>query len=508
MATRDTLGSEGTPTPTAAIALLVGGPADLFRELGNKLWGQKAINLKHHWPSDKPKLAKSALPAGVDLVIALQDIAGHPLIDGARVKAEDAGVPFVRGQRKWATLTTQLDRAGFKDVDRFADWRHRATLVVVGRLVAEEQAELFKQLEATAPVRCYTPGTWDALPADQRSALVMLLTLTDRPAPSGMPARMIVEDWRRRWPDAPAVLATTADVLAGRASRRLGVELISRAKVARAEDAKAAESPAAQLPGKPGKRPRVQFESDPDTGKLVRLVNGVPSCPHDEPLEKGCARCEAKSAADAQKATVTATLPQVCAVPRPGSAYGGHCRQAAGHDTGDNPTPHQDGGFQWWDEPEAAEVPVEVAPEAPPEPADIPGAKLAAAARVETGRMGGKTVAALEPEAEAPEAPEAPGSSPAAELPAWGAGLTCVHGKSITEWCAPCDGAKPPVERLDEPAGEESEEAEEPGFDPTALGAPTIKELAQQIQRLMNVEGITKVTITPRKVGVTREEEL
>lgn len=112
---RKTYKASSIPAPKNGqyhVALLVGGPADIARELRERLARERGVLVKYHMEWKRPRAFQSPIKRDVDVVIILTDMLGHP--DEALVvkTAKSAGVPFIRTQRKWATLGSALSARG------------------------------------------------------------------------------------------------------------------------------------------------------------------------------------------------------------------------------------------------------------------------------------------------------------------------------------------------------------------------------------------------------------
>lgn len=90
------------------VGLLAGGPADIFRELTNRLNERSVVSLKHHLDYHKPREWDAPIPKDVDLVIILKDMMGHSNEGQIVSRAKSVGVPFIRTQRKSSRLLNAL----------------------------------------------------------------------------------------------------------------------------------------------------------------------------------------------------------------------------------------------------------------------------------------------------------------------------------------------------------------------------------------------------------------
>lgn len=101
--------------PAMTTAILIGGPADIYRELQVKLKVRRNINLAFHRDWDKNNRKQGSLPVTVQLVIVLKDMTSHENFWAAKELAKKADLPVVVTQRKWAHMRKALDQAGFQE---------------------------------------------------------------------------------------------------------------------------------------------------------------------------------------------------------------------------------------------------------------------------------------------------------------------------------------------------------------------------------------------------------
>ena len=129
------------------VALLVGGPHDIFLELQQKLAAERGIWIEHHW--EWRKNHHGIIPKDVDLIIILKDMLSHALDKKAsvalekRVIAASDGVPFIRTVRKWAIMSQALEHNGweagkFPPVDRTKPIEPQQEILPDPRQFAEE----------------------------------------------------------------------------------------------------------------------------------------------------------------------------------------------------------------------------------------------------------------------------------------------------------------------------------------------------------------------------------
>ena len=96
------------------VAMIAGGPADFARELRDRLGEKVGVLAKYHLDWEKSQTWLRPIPADVDMVIFLQDMAGHQNFYTIRESAKKAGVRFICTSRKWSHMYQCLFRAGIK----------------------------------------------------------------------------------------------------------------------------------------------------------------------------------------------------------------------------------------------------------------------------------------------------------------------------------------------------------------------------------------------------------
>lgn len=91
------------------VALLVGGPEDVGRELRFRLLERRNILIRYHFDWDHSHSGMNRpIPSDCDLVVILKDMIGHPQHDVVVRECKRIGLPFVRSQRKWSSLDHAL----------------------------------------------------------------------------------------------------------------------------------------------------------------------------------------------------------------------------------------------------------------------------------------------------------------------------------------------------------------------------------------------------------------
>lgn len=88
-------------------ALLVGGPADRFREIKQQYRENTKVLLVEHWEYKGVTDFRKPVPK-VDLIVILKDMIGHSEQHTVVAKAKAAGVRFIRTQHKWSTARSAL----------------------------------------------------------------------------------------------------------------------------------------------------------------------------------------------------------------------------------------------------------------------------------------------------------------------------------------------------------------------------------------------------------------
>ena len=90
------------------VVLLAGGPADLAREIGERLSTKLGVVVGHHWEGDKLRQWQRNIPEDVDLTIFLKDFASHAQEDLMARQCSSQRVPLLRTQRKWSAMYSAL----------------------------------------------------------------------------------------------------------------------------------------------------------------------------------------------------------------------------------------------------------------------------------------------------------------------------------------------------------------------------------------------------------------
>jgi hypothetical protein len=97
------------------IVMLVGGPADIFRETKAKWEGGKGIELKYHWDYERARDFDGAIPKDVDLVVMFKDFIGHANSSKAKAAAKRAGVRFLCTTSKRSAWEHAFYKLGLKN---------------------------------------------------------------------------------------------------------------------------------------------------------------------------------------------------------------------------------------------------------------------------------------------------------------------------------------------------------------------------------------------------------
>lgn len=96
------------------VVLLAGGPADIGRELRDRLMKSRNLLIKYHWEYDKEHQWSRAIPADVDFVIMLKDMMGHQKYEKAKAACKRAGVRWILTTRKQASMSQALLSYGIR----------------------------------------------------------------------------------------------------------------------------------------------------------------------------------------------------------------------------------------------------------------------------------------------------------------------------------------------------------------------------------------------------------
>jgi hypothetical protein len=129
------------------VCLVVGGPAEIFRALQDKL-GAFGIAALHHWEYKRPGERQSEIPTDVDFVMIMKNAIDHGLSDGTKHKADLAGVRCIRTNHKWSTCAGALRAAGLSALPALPveAWRKiglpaRTAQRRVARVISERESE-------------------------------------------------------------------------------------------------------------------------------------------------------------------------------------------------------------------------------------------------------------------------------------------------------------------------------------------------------------------------------
>lgn len=130
-------------------AILAGGPADLARELTEKLATLRGLEIVEHREYKKRGFSKP-MPSTVDFVIILTDMIGHPDYAAVFHAARKANVTAIRTVRKWATMEPALRAHGItaEFVKAYEGARNRQDVADARVIDSHYQAE-----SAVAPVQ-------------------------------------------------------------------------------------------------------------------------------------------------------------------------------------------------------------------------------------------------------------------------------------------------------------------------------------------------------------------
>jgi len=101
------------------VAMVAGGPPDLFRSIQRKL-ERRGVRVAHHADYRRQRDFQKAIPKDVDYVIVLTDVIAHSNCALVAKAAERAGVPYVLTRRKMANMEAALRKRGFVPLIRAA----------------------------------------------------------------------------------------------------------------------------------------------------------------------------------------------------------------------------------------------------------------------------------------------------------------------------------------------------------------------------------------------------
>jgi hypothetical protein len=96
---------EAQPPTDPIRTLLIGAPADIFREQRTKLRERAGLSLEWHWTTDM----KDHLPVGCEFVLMFTDFVSHQLSEEVPFLCKGL-VPFVRCPSSWAKAKPHIER--------------------------------------------------------------------------------------------------------------------------------------------------------------------------------------------------------------------------------------------------------------------------------------------------------------------------------------------------------------------------------------------------------------
>lgn len=178
---------------------------------------------------------------------------------------------------------------GLLNIDPKQEWKFR--IVIVGAGTATEGKVWASLIEEQSNNCCKVTYVDNGLdeqlkPAWQHASVAHgILVVSDRSEGGGRLANREHSRITKEFQIPVFVRATTLEIVNGRASARLYRKIVEALKVF---DSKSSppETPAAEEPPKPVKKPRVELRTDPETGAVVKYVDGVllPPPPKEEPM--------------------------------------------------------------------------------------------------------------------------------------------------------------------------------------------------------------------------------
>ena len=135
------------------VALLAGGPHDIFIEVRDRLQKLRSITVQHHWEYHRPRAFAGKIPVNVDFVIILKDMLGHSDQDRVVDACDKRGVLYMRTTRKWSAMAQLLSY--YKIDGRPFDHVVDAAVVETPTEAQEPVAEMQPSLAAeVAPAPC------------------------------------------------------------------------------------------------------------------------------------------------------------------------------------------------------------------------------------------------------------------------------------------------------------------------------------------------------------------
>src|SRR6185369_6760965 len=179
------------------VALLAGGPHDIFIEVRDRLQKLRSITVQHHWEYHRPRAFAGKIPVNVDFVIILKDMLGHSDQDRVVDACDKRGVLYMRTTRKWSAMAQLLSY--YKIDGRPFDHVVDAAVVVETPTEAQEPVAEMQPSLATevSPAPCEGLEGAAPLPAVQPVPLTEYRIVLAGPEPGPQPP-MFVEIRGRR----------------------------------------------------------------------------------------------------------------------------------------------------------------------------------------------------------------------------------------------------------------------------------------------------------------------
>lgn len=110
------------------VVLLAGGPADIGREVRDRLANRMGIVARWHWDREHPRAFQRAVPVEADAVIVLKDFIGHAGSALVRANAKRANVDCLCTSSKWSAMYQTLWSHGFRPIALSAEIANNAEL--------------------------------------------------------------------------------------------------------------------------------------------------------------------------------------------------------------------------------------------------------------------------------------------------------------------------------------------------------------------------------------------
>lgn len=91
------------------VAMMVGGPADIYKEIRDRLNEKMGIHMPYHVEYQKVRqFQNAAIKKDVDVVVFIKSQIGHAFGEILTDKLKGTGVRLIRTQHKWSTMSSIL----------------------------------------------------------------------------------------------------------------------------------------------------------------------------------------------------------------------------------------------------------------------------------------------------------------------------------------------------------------------------------------------------------------